>query len=166
MRGFALGEGHGGGPMDRLGGRFKDCTEFYASYHRAHVSGYGEERKDGHVVDLRRQRKAEYLLRVRLRKGGPISLKNLSLVRLPTVQFPGMEAPVSEKMIHLTFTTQQARVIAAVVELAKQFFAVPPNTAVYPNLGDFGMERDLMSAEIAATQETLLKQMVEQMPRE
>jgi hypothetical protein len=71
---------------------------------------------------------------------------------------------MSETMIRLTVTPQQARALAAVIELAKQFLAVPPDTAVYPNLGDFQMERDLVKAEIAAAQETLLKQMAEQMP--
>lgn len=73
---------------------------------------------------------------------------------------------MSEKQIHLVFTPQQARALAATVELVKQFLAIGPNTAVYPNLGDFQMERELVKAEINAAQETLLKQMEEQMPKE
>lgn len=73
---------------------------------------------------------------------------------------------MSEKMIHLIVTPQQAKALAATVTLAKQMFDVAPNTPVYPNLGDFQLERELIKAEINATQETLLKQMEEQMPKE
>jgi hypothetical protein len=43
---------------------------------------------------------------------------------------------------------------------------VAPGTPVYPNLGDFGLERDLIKAEINATQATVLAEMEEQMPKE
>lgn len=69
-------------------------------------------------------------------------------------------------MIHLIVTAQQAKVLATVVELGKQMLAVAPNTPVYPDLGDFQLERELIKAEINATQKTLLKQMKEQMPKE
>jgi hypothetical protein len=41
-----------------------------------------------------------------------------------------------------------------------------PGTPVYPNLGDFGLERDLIKAEINAAQQTVLAQMEDQMPKE
>lgn len=71
-----------------------------------------------------------------------------------------------EKMIHLTITPQQARTLAAVLLLAKQVLALPPNTPVFPNLGDFQMERALVKAEIDATQQALLEQLEGQMPTE
>lgn len=70
------------------------------------------------------------------------------------------------KEIHLIVTPQQAKALAIVLELAKQMFAVAPGMPVYPNLGDFGLERDLIKAEINAAQATVLAQMEEQMPRE
>jgi len=73
---------------------------------------------------------------------------------------------MSEKQIHLIVTPQQAKGLAIAVKLAKEMFAMPPNTPVYPNFGDFKLERELMKAEIDATQETLLKQIEEQMPKE
>jgi hypothetical protein len=73
---------------------------------------------------------------------------------------------VAENQIHLVVTSQQAKALAAVLELAKQIFAVAPGTPVYPNLGDFGLERDLIKAEVNATQATVLAQMEGQMPKE
>lgn len=73
---------------------------------------------------------------------------------------------MSEKIIRLTFTPQQANTLAIAIKLAKEMLAVAPNTPVYPNLGDFGLERDLIRAEIHATQEELLKQLETQMPKE
>ena len=52
------------------------------------------------------------------------------------------------------------------LKLVKEMLAVAPNTPVYPNLGDFGLERELAKAQINATQETLLKQLEEQMPKQ
>jgi len=43
---------------------------------------------------------------------------------------------------------------------------MPPNTPVHPNLGAFHLERGLLKAEINAAEETVLKQMEEQMPKE
>jgi glutamate mutase epsilon subunit len=73
---------------------------------------------------------------------------------------------MSEKQIHLIVTPQQAKSLAASLALVKQILAVAPNTPVYPNLGDFHMERELIKAEINAAQVTLLKQMEGQMPKE
>lgn len=73
---------------------------------------------------------------------------------------------MSEKMIHLTITPQQARTLASVLVLARQFLAVPPNMPVYPNLGDFKLERDLVTAEIDAARAALLEQLEGQMPTE
>lgn len=67
-------------------------------------------------------------------------------------------------MIHLEFTPMQANQLAVMVKLAKEFLAMKPGTAVYPNFGDFQMERELIKAEIDATQEALLRQLKEQMP--
>jgi len=71
---------------------------------------------------------------------------------------------MEDTAIQLVVSPQQARAILAVLVMAKQFFAVPPNTAVYPNLGDFPMERDLVKAEIGAAEQTVREQMEKQMP--
>jgi hypothetical protein len=73
---------------------------------------------------------------------------------------------MSEKMIRLIFTPQQAKALCIAVKLSKEMMMVAPNTPVYPNLGNFELERDLTRAELAAAQETLLRQMEEQMPKE
>jgi hypothetical protein len=73
---------------------------------------------------------------------------------------------VAEKQIHLIVKPQQAKALAAVLQLAKEFFVMAPGTVVYPNLGNFALERDLIKAEINATQATVLAQMEEQMPKE
>jgi hypothetical protein len=73
---------------------------------------------------------------------------------------------MTEPQIHLIVTPQQARGLAAALELTKQILALPPNTPVYPNLGDFNLERELAKAEINAAQKAVLEQMKEQMPRE
>jgi hypothetical protein len=68
--------------------------------------------------------------------------------------------------IHLIVTPQQARSIAAALVLTKQILAIAPGVPVYPNLGDFGLERDLATAEVNAAQETVIEQMKRQMPKE
>lgn len=73
---------------------------------------------------------------------------------------------MAENQIHLIVIPQQAKALAAILELSKQFLAVAPGMPVYPNLGDFGLERDLIKAEISATQATVLAQMEDQMPKE
>ncbi|MFY9803882.1 MAG: hypothetical protein WA211_10115 [Candidatus Acidiferrales bacterium] len=73
---------------------------------------------------------------------------------------------MSEKQIHITVTPQQAKALITAVKLTQQVLAQPPNTAIYPNLGDFQLERDLVRAEINAAHDTLMKQMLEQMPEE
>jgi hypothetical protein len=42
---------------------------------------------------------------------------------------------MAEKQIHLIVTPQQAKALAAALQVSKEMFAMPPNTAVYPNLG-------------------------------
>jgi hypothetical protein len=71
---------------------------------------------------------------------------------------------MSEKMIHLEFTPMQANHLAIMVKLAKEMLAVAPGVAVYPNLGDFKMERELVKTAIDSTQKVLIKQLEEQMP--
>ena len=73
---------------------------------------------------------------------------------------------MSEKQIHLIVTPQQAKVLLIAARLSKEMLALPPNTPLYPNLGDFQLERELMKAEVNAAHETLLTQMKEQMPNE
>jgi hypothetical protein len=73
---------------------------------------------------------------------------------------------MAENKIHLIITPQQAKGIAIALKLAKEILAQPPGTTLHPNLGDFELERDLMKAEINATQETVLEQMEGQMPEE
>jgi hypothetical protein len=73
---------------------------------------------------------------------------------------------MAEHQIHLTVTPQQARTLAAALKLTKEFFAVAANTAVYPNLGDFSLERDLVKAEINTTEKAVLEQLEGQMPTE
>ena len=73
---------------------------------------------------------------------------------------------MSDKMIHLVFAPLQANALAVALKVVKEMLAVAPNTPVYPNLGDFGLERELAKAQINATQETLLKQLEEQMPKQ
>lgn len=73
---------------------------------------------------------------------------------------------MAENQIHLILTPQQARGVAAALVLTKQILAGAPGTAVYPNFGDFDLERDLAKAEISATQETVLEQLERQMPKE
>jgi hypothetical protein len=72
---------------------------------------------------------------------------------------------MAENKIHLIVTPQQAKTLAVVLELSKQVLAVAPGTPVYPNLGDFGLEREMIKAEINATQATVLAQMKDQMPK-
>ncbi len=72
---------------------------------------------------------------------------------------------MSEKMIHLVFTPQQANGLALTVKALKEMLAIAPGVPVYPNLGDFKLERDLIKAEVDALQQTLLKQLEEQMPK-
>jgi hypothetical protein len=72
---------------------------------------------------------------------------------------------MSEKQIHIILTPQQANGLAVALKLVKEFIDIPPNTPVYPNLGDFKLERELVKAEIAAIQSTLMKQLEEQMPK-
>jgi len=73
---------------------------------------------------------------------------------------------MSDKKIHLEITPQQATTLSLSLELAKQMLAVAPGTAVYPNLGDFKLERDLIHAELKATREELIRQLEPQMPKE
>jgi len=73
---------------------------------------------------------------------------------------------VAENRIHLILTPQRAKGLAVVLRLAKEILAMPPNTPVHPNLGAFHLERGLLKAEINAAEETVLKQMEEQMPKE
>lgn len=73
---------------------------------------------------------------------------------------------MSERMIHLTFTPLQANSLAIALKMVKEMIALPPNAPVYPNLGDFQLERELIKAQVNDTQEILLKQLEEQMPKE
>lgn len=73
---------------------------------------------------------------------------------------------MAEDQIHLIVTPQQAKGVAVALKLTKEILALPPGTALHSNLGDFGLERELIKAEINAAQETVLKQMEGQMPTE
>ena len=68
--------------------------------------------------------------------------------------------------IRLIVTPQQAKGIAAALRLTGEILALPAGTPVYPNLGDFGLERDLIKAEFKSAQEAVLEQMERQMPKE
>jgi hypothetical protein len=72
---------------------------------------------------------------------------------------------MSEKMIHLEFTPMQANHLALMVKLAKEVLAVAPGTVVYPNLGDFQMERELVKTAIDSTQKVLIEQLEKQTPK-
>jgi hypothetical protein len=72
---------------------------------------------------------------------------------------------MSEKQINIVLTPHQANGLAIAVKLVKDILDQPPNTPVYPNLGNFKLERELIKAEILAIQDTLLKQLEEQMPK-
>jgi hypothetical protein len=86
-------------------------------------------------------------------------------LKLDSNNFVGQEDQ-SEKQIHLIVTPQQATGLAVALKLVKEIFDMPPNTPLYSNLRGSGVERELVKAEVNATQEALLKQLEEQMPKE
>ena len=72
---------------------------------------------------------------------------------------------MAEKMIILTLTPMQANYLAISVKLATEVLSVAPGTPVYPNLGEWQVEREMVKSAIGNLHKEIVKQLEGQMPK-